>query len=235
MNTKPGQAQRNRSNAFNLVFRLIFAALIALLGIGFIGSSYEFLGLIALLASFSIAVRGAFEIIFHVVLGLIFVLAVLLVVWLPQGTFGKFGFFDWISEYWFIAVFYVGLVLYGIIRQFVNRDTTWQLLAKTHGVSSRTSEQLSKWPSASGYLEIYEDYIPVKMYQVPQGFLANRRGFGPLLFRWDRIAEVRAPMGKHNQGTIYLKKSVGPVIPVVIPWAHEFRVSQSTNKKPAGN
>jgi hypothetical protein len=98
------------------IMSLIWAALVALLGFGLIADSHEFFGLLALLLSFSLAVRGAFEVIFLTVFGLVSTTILLIIFWGPLGFFENVSFFDWIADNWFIAVFYVFLVMYSIIK-----------------------------------------------------------------------------------------------------------------------
>ena len=208
----------------NQFFRKLAAVLIGLVALGLIGNGSELLGLVAILVSFSLSVRGSFEVIFHVTFGLLVALTILAVFWLPQGTVEGLSFLEWIANYWFLAVFYAGLVFYTIIRHFSSRDEMWQMLTERFGVSESDGGSLDQFPSARGMMTIYDDAIPVTVYQTGKGFLAETRGMTPLLFPWSDISETHPPAANRTTGTVYIKKELGIPIPIEIPWAPQFRV-----------
>jgi hypothetical protein len=204
------------------VFRWLLMALSAAVSVWLFATSRDILGLILLAFYYARFIRVADDLITTVLAYSLPLASALLIFWSPYRVIGDVSFLEWAGDNWYFIAIYGSMATYSIIDHFIVSNTTWAILSETYATDVVVDQLPHDTPHADGLMTIEEDFIPVIVYQVADGFLMTTRGKNNLLIPWSRVEETSRRSGDSSRAVLHLRKKLGPPLEIEVPWGPGF-------------
>lgn len=163
--------------------------------------------------------------IFFLVVGLAFLFAATILLWLLNYVLDGIELIQWLEQgAWKLPVFGSLLVVIGVIAIVFKRDASWEALENRCIKSPKLLRQWTAYTYLQGLLEIGEIFYPITVVGTEQGILLLRSWKRKLFLPWSSISEIRVDWTNYGgqRADAHLPNYDAPSFILRIPWSTDL-------------